>query len=63
MRYLVITDTYPPLRSSGAIQLRDLSIEFVKQGHRVSVLVASPDLDRSCFVDKLNGVEVIRIKK
>jgi glycosyltransferase involved in cell wall biosynthesis len=62
MRYLVITDTYPPLRSSGAIQLRDLSIEFVKQGHRVSVLVASPDLDRSCFVDKLNGVEVIRIK-
>ena len=32
MRIALIADTFPPLRTSGAVQLRDLSREFVRQG-------------------------------
>ncbi len=32
MRIALIADVFPPLRSSGAVQLRDLSREFERQG-------------------------------
>ena len=33
MRIAIIADTYLPLRTSGAVQLRDLAQELVRQGH------------------------------
>lgn len=62
MEIALISDVYPPLRSSGAVQLRDLSLEFVRQGHRVSVLVAAPDLDTPWKIEEWNGVRVVRLK-
>lgn len=62
MRLVLIADVYPPLRSSGAVQLRDLSIEFVKQGHEVTVLVASPDLVEPWQIGLWHGVNVVRLK-
>jgi glycosyltransferase involved in cell wall biosynthesis len=62
MRLVLITDVFPPLRSSGAVQLRDLATEFVRQGHEPTVLVASPDLDCGCIIDEIDGVRIVRLK-
>ena len=44
MRIAIIADTYLPLRTSGAVQLRDLAQELVRQGHAVTVLVPSTEI-------------------
>ena len=35
-RIALIADVFQPVQSSGAVQLRDLSLEFVNQGHDVT---------------------------
>lgn len=62
MRLAIISDVFPPLRSSGAVQLRDLSLEFTKQGHQVVVLVATSDLDTPYRVESWNGARIVRLK-
>lgn len=62
MRLAIVTDAYPPLRSSGAVQLRDLSRELVRQGHDVSVLVAAADLDAPWRVHESDGVRIVRLR-
>lgn len=62
MRLALVADVFPPLRSSGAVQLRDLSNELVSQGHDVTVLVASPGLDASYQLEVLGGLRVLRLK-
>lgn len=57
---LISTD-YPPLRTSAAVQLRDLSREFAAQGHRPVVIVPSPISDKPWVVEQLDGVEVLRV--
>lgn len=62
MRIVLIADTFPPLRTSGAVQLRDLSREFVRQGHAVTVLLPSPDQDAPWSLGQFNGIDVLRLK-
>lgn len=62
MRIALIADVYPPLRSSGAVQLRDLSQEFARQGHEITVLVAAPELASNWLIEQVSGVRVIRLK-
>ncbi len=62
MRIVLIADVYPPLRSSGAVQLRDLSMEFARQGYSVTVLVAAPELQNDWSIEVLNGVRIVRLK-
>lgn len=61
MRIALVADTYPPLRSSGAVQLRDLSQEFVRQGHEVTMLVPSQDIDSPWQIEMQEGVQVLRL--
>lgn len=62
MRIALIADVFPPLRSSGAVQLRDLSRELARQGHEVTVMVASPELDEDYRIDMLDAVRVLRLR-
>lgn len=62
MRIVLVADVFPPLRSSGAVQLRDLSREFARQGHEVTVLVASPELRKDWQIDLWNGVRIVRLR-
>lgn len=62
MRLAIVSDVYPPLRSSGAVQLRDLSRELVRQGHQVTMLVAWPDLDTPWHQEDYFGVRVFRLR-
>lgn len=61
MRFALVADAYPPLRTSGAVQLRDLSQEFVRQGHEVTVLVPSQDMNTPFAIETLEGVQVLRL--
>ncbi len=62
MRIALIADTFPPLRTSGAVQLRDLSREFVRQGHRLTVMLPSADIDRPWSLEDVDGVQVLRLR-
>lgn len=62
MRIALIADTFPPLRTSGAVQLRDLSREFVRQGHNLTVLLPSPNLAEPWSLESLDGVQILRLK-
>lgn len=62
MRIVLIADAYPPMRSSAAVQLRDLSQEFVRQGHEPTVLIPSSDLEKPWVLEEMKGVQVLRLK-
>lgn len=62
MRIALIADVFPPLRSSGAVQLRDLSLELLRQGHKPTVMIPSSDIDQPWLLEDMNGVEVLRLK-
>lgn len=61
MRIALIADAYPPLRSSGAVQLRDLAQEFVVHGHDLIVIVPSENLGKPWAVELMRGVKVLRV--
>ena len=62
MRIAIVADTFPPLRTSGAIQLRDLTREFTAQGHEVIVMVASPDIGPPYLIEAHGNATVLRLK-
>jgi glycosyltransferase involved in cell wall biosynthesis len=62
MRVALVADVFPPLHSSGAVQLRDLAIEFARQGHKITAMVAAPDLHVPWVLEDVNGVEVLRLR-
>jgi glycosyltransferase involved in cell wall biosynthesis len=62
VRIALIADTFTPLRTSGAVQLRDLSREFARQGHSVCVLLPSSDQSESWMLESFDGAQVLRLK-
>lgn len=62
MHIALIADAYPPMRTSGAVQLRDLSLEFVHQGYEVTVMIPSSELAEGWRIERWNGVQIIRLK-
>lgn len=62
MRIALIADTFPPLRTSGAVQLRDLSREFARQGHSLCVLLPAADQRETWKLDQFDGAQVLRLK-
>jgi glycosyltransferase involved in cell wall biosynthesis len=62
MRIALIGDAFPPLRSSGAVQLRDLSREFVRQGHSLCVLLPAPDQREPWKLENFDGAQLLRLK-
>lgn len=62
MRIALIADSFPPLRTSGAVQLRDLAREFVRQGHQLTVLLPSAEISEPWRVEDFDGAQVVRLK-
>jgi len=62
VRIALIADTFPPLRTSGAVQLRDLSREFARQGHALTVVLPSASLDKHWQLEEYEGVQVLRLR-
>jgi len=62
MRVVIVADTFPPLRTSGAVQIRDLTREFAAQGHEPTVIVPSSGLDVPWKIECVNGATVLRCR-
>lgn len=62
MKLALVADAFPPLRSSGAVQLRDLSREFERQGHQLTVLIPATDQAEPWKVERDGNIDVIRLK-
>ncbi len=62
MKLVVIADTFPPFRTSGSIQLRDLCIELVQQGFEITLLLPSHSIKTSWLLEDYNGIQVLRLK-
>jgi len=62
MRIVLIADTFPPLRTSGAVQLRDLSREFVCQGHELTVILPSNELNQLWKIEMIDGIQVLHLR-
>src|SRR6266446_4830708 len=62
MRVVIAADTFPPQRTSGAVQIRDLASEFAAQGHEPTVIVPSSGLDVPWKIEWVSGVQVIRCR-
>lgn len=62
MRVALIADTYPPMRTSGAMLMQQLAVEFFRQGHTPVVIVPAPGLSARWSLDTLDGIEVLRVR-
>lgn len=58
----LIADAFPPMRSSAAVQLKDLAVEFVKQNFEVTVILPDSDIQKSFEINDVEGVQVCRLK-
>lgn len=62
MRLALVTEAFPPLRISGAMQMRDLARELHAQGHAVTILVPDSDIEGAWSHEHDGGVEVVRLR-
>jgi glycosyltransferase involved in cell wall biosynthesis len=62
VRIALIADAYPPMRTSAAVQLRDLSLDLVRQGHKPTAMIPASAIDQPWQLEDMNGVEVLRLK-
>lgn len=59
---VLIADTYPPYRTSAALQLRDLAIEFLRQGFIPTVITSDSRVQGFSELTELDGIRVLRLK-
>ena len=59
MNLLLVCDAYPPMRTSAAVHMHDLAVEFCKQGYEVTVLVPSSQASTIETV-QVNGLTILR---
>jgi glycosyltransferase involved in cell wall biosynthesis len=59
---VLIADTYPPSRTSAALQIRDLAVEFLRQGIAPTVITPDSGLRSSSDITELDGIRVLRLK-
>ena len=62
MRLALIADEFIPARTSVAVQMRDLALEFLRQGHEPVMIVPSASITSPWQVDRVDGIEVLRLR-
>jgi len=62
LRIALVADSFPPICTSGAVQLRDLSRELIRQGHKVTVLLPEPSLKAPWRMENIDNARVLRLK-
>jgi glycosyltransferase involved in cell wall biosynthesis len=61
-RIAIVCDAYPPMRTSGAVQIADLAREFCRQNHSVCMIVPSSNLSSPWKLDHDDAVDVLRVR-
>ena len=61
MKIALVCSHYFPNRTSCAVQMRDLAVEFLRQGHEPVVIVPGDDITKGWNVSLLDGIEVYQL--
>ena len=61
MKIALVCSSYFPSRTSCAVQMRDLAVEFLRQGHEPVVIVPGDDITKGWNVSLLDGIEVYQL--
>lgn len=59
---VLVADAYPPSRTSAALQLRDLAVEFLRQGITPTVITPDSVVQEASTLTQLDGIRVLRLK-
>ena len=59
---VLVADAYPPSRTSAALQLKDLALEFLRQGITPTVITSDSGVLRCSELAELDGIHVLRLK-
>ena len=59
---VLVGDSYPPSRNSAALQLRDLAIEFYRQGVYVTVITTDSSLYDCSLLTLSDNINVLYLK-
>lgn len=62
MRIILVADTFSPNRTSAAVQLRDLAREFVRHGHKLTILLPSHSLGENHSISIKEGYTLLYLK-
>lgn len=62
MRIALITAIYPPLKTSGAVLVRDLAEQLASEGHEVVVLFPDPSIRQPMQIDDHGPIKIFRIR-
>src|ERR1700733_5710789 len=62
MRILLVVVYYPPSTTSAAKLMHDLALEYVRQGHQVSVVTPSDLVQGAMRIAEEDSVTVVRVK-
>lgn len=62
MKLLLLCDSFPPQRSSAAVQLSDLAEQFALDGHALTVIVADPECNEPVSEEWIQNYRLIRIR-
>jgi len=60
MKIALLSIHYPPLKSSCAVQMRDLALELLQLGHEPIVMVPEEGLKRKVVSEMIDGIQVFR---
>jgi glycosyltransferase involved in cell wall biosynthesis len=59
---VLVADAYPPSRTSAALQLKDLALEFLRQGIAPTVITSDSGMQGISALFELDGISVLRLK-
>ena len=62
MKIVLLSNHYPPMNTSCAVQMRDLALELLRLGHKPIVVTPSEDISKLTIIEKIDGIEIFRIK-
>jgi glycosyltransferase involved in cell wall biosynthesis/predicted O-methyltransferase YrrM len=62
MHILIISDAYPPMRTSCATQIYDLAQAFVEQSHQVSIVIPAHSQKNAVEISNTDGLTVYSVR-
>jgi len=61
MKLLLIADSFPPVRTSAAVHMYELTLELIEQKHEVTVVIPTAHIDSPMKVEVKNGFRLVSI--
>ena len=62
MHILIISDAYPPMRTSCATQIYDLAQAFIEQSHQVSIIIPAYSQKASVEISNKDGPTIYSVR-